>query len=173
MTTTTVAATEKQVAFMQTLINERQMATDMHKMYDAKLAAGVARSDASAMIKALMAMPKIVAANAVTQPGIYEMPDGTVYVAKFNKDKTNMYAKQVVETGERITEAGTIVTIDFEYAAGAIKKLTPAMKMDGEKAKALTIKYGRCLICGRKLKAAKSVEAGIGPVCAKYYGGGF
>ena len=36
---------------------------------------------------------------------------------------------------------------------------------NAEQAKALSIRYGRCIVCGRKLKAAKSVEAGIGPVC--------
>jgi hypothetical protein len=43
--------------------------------------------------------------------------------------------------------------------------------MSLEKAKQLNIKYGRCIICGLKLKAAKSVEAGMGPVCIKYFKG--
>jgi hypothetical protein len=32
-----------------------------------------------------------------------------------------------------------------------------------------TTRYGKCIVCGRHLKAAKSVEAGIGPVCIKYF----
>jgi hypothetical protein len=41
--------------------------------------------------------------------------------------------------------------------------------MNFEKAKALTIRYGRCICCGRRLKAAQSVERGIGPVCRRYF----
>ena len=67
------------------------------------------------------------------------------------------------------TEAGEPVRIEFEYARGAVYKIKPSDKMDLERAKALTIRYGRCIVCGRKLKARVSVEQGIGPVCIKSF----
>lgn len=108
----------------------------------------------------------------VTEPGVYETPAGKIYVVKPNKQKTRLYAKQLVEIdAERATEAGERVQIEFEYAAGAIFELAPGMKMPLERAKELTIRYGRCIVCGRGLKAAKSVEQGIGPVCIKSFAG--
>lgn len=106
---------------------------------------------------------------AVTEPGVYEK-DGTVYVVKFNKEKTNLYAKQIRELNStRLTEAGTVVEIEFDYASGAIFKLTPDDKMPLDKAKEYTLRYGRCIVCGRRLKKAESVERGIGPICAGYF----
>jgi hypothetical protein len=106
----------------------------------------------------------------VTEPGVYELPDGTVYVVKFNKAQTSLYAKKLVEiNAERATEAGEPVRIEFEYERGAIFKISPEDKMDLERAKKLTIRYGRCIVCGRKLKAKVSVEQGIGPVCIKSF----
>lgn len=106
----------------------------------------------------------------VPDPGVYELPNGAIYVVKPNRAKTNVYAKRLVEiNAERATEAGTRVEIEFEYEAGAIRKIRPEHRMDIERAKELTIRYGRCINCGRTLKAAESVERGIGPVCIKSF----
>jgi hypothetical protein len=99
----------------------------------------------------------------VTEPGVYETPEGVVYVVRPNRQKSRMYAKKLVEiNAQRATEAGERVKIEFEYESGAIYRLTPEMKMPLERAKALTIRYGRCI-------AAQSVERGIGPVCIKSF----
>lgn len=103
------------------------------------------------------------------EPGIYKV-NGTVYQIRPNREKTRLYAKKLVEfTGERLTEANTIVRIEFEYAPGAIYNIKPEHKMPLEEGKALILRYGKCICCGRVLKAAKSVEAGIGPICIKYF----
>ena len=103
------------------------------------------------------------------EAGIYEV-DGTVYKVQWTQDRARQYAKKLVETGnERITEAGTVVEIEFEYAPGAIHHIRPEHRMPMERAEQLTIRYGRCLACGHALRAAKSVKAGIGPVCAKSF----
>lgn len=104
----------------------------------------------------------------VTEPGVYETKDG-IFVVKPNKDKTRLYAKKLVESSSRLTEAGTVVDFDFVYAPGIIYLLTPSMKMPLERAKGLMIRYGRCIVCGRHLKVADSVEKGIGPVCIKSF----
>jgi hypothetical protein len=105
----------------------------------------------------------------VTDPGVYENAEG-IFVVKPNQAKTRLYAKKLVEiNGERLMESGDVVQIEFEYAPGAIFRLHAEDKMNFEKAKALTIRYGRCICCGRRLKAAQSVERGIGPVCRRYF----
>lgn len=101
-------------------------------------------------------------------PGVYDV-DGHVYVVKFNQGKTRLYAKHIVESPDRLNANGDLVDIDFVYKAGAIFKIKPEHKMALEDAKVLTIRYGRCMVCGRRLKAGKSVEQGIGPVCIKSF----
>jgi hypothetical protein len=106
---------------------------------------------------------------AAPTPGIYSL-DGVIYLVKQNKAKTNVYAKRLVPSAERMNENGDAVRFDFEYEQGAINRLSAANKMPFEEAQALSIKYGRCLNCNRVLTAGSSVYAGIGPVCAKKMG---
>ena len=102
--------------------------------------------------------------------GVYELPNGEIYVVKPNRAKTRVYAMKLVESpSERLTETGTHVKFDFVYEKGAIYKIKPEYKMDIERAKELMIRYGRCIVCGRRLKVAESVERGIGPICIKYF----
>jgi len=103
--------------------------------------------------------------------GAYEK-DGEIFIVKPTRDGQRLYALKLVEApSERVTEAGEHVHFDFEYAKGAIFKLTEADKMPIERARQLMIRYGRCIVCGRRLKKAESVERGIGPVCIKYFRG--
>lgn len=91
-------------------------------------------------------------------------------MVKPNMERTRMYAKRLVMiSGERLTEGGEHKRIEFQYEAGAIFRILPEHRMDLERAKSITIKYGHCLVCGRRLKDAGSVEHGIGPVCIKYF----
>jgi len=105
----------------------------------------------------------------ISTPGVFEKK-GEIFIVKPNKEKTRLYCMKLVETvSDRITETGKRVTFDFEYAKGAIYDLTEDDRMDIERAKELMIRYGRCIVCGRKLKVAESVERGIGPICIKYF----
>lgn len=101
-------------------------------------------------------------------PGVYEV--GTeIFVVKLNKEKTRVYALRLVESPHRVNVDGEHVDFDFVYARGAIYGLKPEDQMTAERAKHYLVRYGRCLVCRRKLKAAASVERGIGPVCIKYF----
>lgn len=101
--------------------------------------------------------------------GVYEV-NGEIFNVKWNRSKTNLYAQRLVEIdGDRLAESGDVVHIEFEYAPGVIKRLKPHQRMSIERARELTIRYGRCLACGRALKNAESVERGIGPVCRKAF----
>lgn len=103
-------------------------------------------------------------------PGVYELPSGEIYVVKANQEGTRCYAKRLIETSSpRLTDNGQLVTFDFVYERGAIWKIKPENRMHIDRAKDLMIRYARCIVCGRHLKVAESVERGIGPVCIKYF----
>jgi hypothetical protein len=121
--------------------------------------------------KAREAAPKAIAPTPALnlEPGMYKV-NGTVYQVRPNREGTRLYAKKLVEFGgERLTETDDVIRMEFEYAPGAIYNISPDNRMSLEEGKALIIRYGKCICCGRKLKAAKSVEAGIGPICVKYF----
>jgi Family of unknown function (DUF6011) len=95
--------------------------------------------------------------------------DGRVYVVKPNKERTRVYAKEIVESPARMTESGMKVDFEARYAPGIVFKLTEADRWDLADAKDFLTKFSKCIVCGRHLKAAKSVERSIGPVCAGYF----
>lgn len=73
-----------------------------------------------------------------------------------SKTTSRRYAKQLV--------GGAWV-----YASGAIYRLKPETKLTLEAAKEYGRKTGTCIVCSAELTDPKSVEAGIGPVCAKKF----
>lgn len=125
--------------------------------------------EASAVIDALFAVPR----PALAQPevGVYVMPDGTIVQAKPNQSKTNVYTKRWVEiNGQRLVDATEErVHGEWEYAPELKRQIDQARKMTLDEAKEFILRYGQCVRCARRLKAAESVERGIGPVCVKYF----
>ena len=69
------------------------------------------------------------------------------------------YAKRLVVTEDK--------TGHWMMSPGTVFHLSPEDKLTAEKAKELGHLYGVCMICGRTLTNEDSIEAGIGPVCAK------
>lgn len=107
----------------------------------------------------------------ITEPGAFRF-GGEVYVVRPTKDGERLYAKRVVEIqGDRLNELDEVVQIELEYQRGAMAFLREEHRLSEEEGKALSLRYGRCIICGRRLKAAQSVEAGIGPVCRTRFRG--
>jgi hypothetical protein len=172
-------ATEKQVMFARKLIVEK-----IYPRLGADRAARIARFEqmlptmtkqfASALIGDLVVAAvdrtpietTIREAAFTLTPGVYEV-NGEIFNVKWNQRKTNMYAQRLAELPNvsRLAVSGDEVHFEFEYAPGVIKRLRPHHKMSIERAEELTIRYGRCLVCGRRLKTAESVKRGIGPVC--------
>jgi len=115
--------------------------------------------------------PTPIAAPGKAEPGIYTTPNGDIVKVQMNRAKTNTYALRWVEiAGERLVDATEEhVRGEWDYAPGLVFGMDPAWRMTVEQAKAFILRYGQCARCGRKLKAAKSVEAGIGPVCIKEF----
>lgn len=180
-------ATAKQVYFYLKLAGERGFDADdrladglIEKIVAKLIEQPPTRRDISRWIDELLRSPKrVITPTVSTQrstevdaeltPGVYEV-DNVVYVVKFNQSKTRLYAKRLVEiNADRLTESDDVVQIDFEYDRGAIWTVKPEHRMPLERAEKLAVRYGRCLNCGRHLKAAKSVRQGIGPVCIKAF----
>ena len=106
---------------------------------------------------------------AITTTGVYEK-DGDVFMV-VESGAGNLYAKRYVELREtqadRVTEAGDAIRSTLEYDQGAVFRLKPEDRVTYERAKELSIRFGRCVRCGTGLEVKKSVEEGIGPVCKK------
>lgn len=105
--------------------------------------------------------------------GVYVTSDGRIIKVQDNKAKTAKYAKRWIEIGgERLVDATEAhVNGDWIYEPGLIREATTARRMTLAEAKHFILRYGKCVRCGRRLKAAQSVERGIGPVCINYFGG--
>jgi hypothetical protein len=173
---------KKQIDYVLKLAGERRdnkIGSDGHERMEnvaAQIENGATGREVSRWIAHLLTMPvdvrEVEAPRQVAAgltPGVYDV-NGHVYVVKPNREKTRLYAKRLVEiAGERLNANNDRVNIEFVYDAGAIFKIKPEQKMPLEQAKVLTIRYGRCIVCGRGLKAGKSVEQGIGPVCIKSF----
>lgn len=192
MTTATLfdyPATDSQRSYIRRLLIERDTTGTRYARslpeVETEVLPRLTRQQASDAISALMDLPRAEAPAPVATdptedtcpnrpgylaPGVYETGEG-VFVVKPNRSGTHVYAKRLVEiSGERATEAGQRMAMDFVYAPGACARLLPTDRMPYERARELTVRYGRCINCGRALRSAESVERGIGPVCRKTNG---
>ena len=93
----------------------------------------------------------------------------TLFALSKRREHTRVYAKEIVESPPRMTENGEVVDFETHYAPGIVFKLTENDRWQFADAKDFLTKFSRCIVCGRHLKAAASVAAAIGPVCAKYF----
>lgn len=125
---------------------------------------------ATAAVVALTAPARV----SVEEKGVYVMSDGSVVLVKPNLAKTRTYASRwVVIPGLRLTEAGTKEHGEYRFEPGLVQQVAvDGRKMSLEEAKAFVLRFGQCARCCRHLKAAESVERGLGPVCKKYFSAG-
>ncbi len=175
-----VPATDKQVAYARALLADRAVDADFIVRFMQRVEDGtLTKDEASQTIKYALARPKAeVAAQASAaapqpvpvEPGIYER-DGRIFQVKQSKRTGNRYALVLTEkhTGvRRLTERGEVIAAEYVYAPGAVKNIKPEHRLTVARAEELSVVFGSCIRCGRTLKAAESVAAGIGPVCRKY-----
>lgn len=175
-------ATEKQIAFILKLAAERDffslLDSDRQLVENARNgSARITRFAASRLIDTLLKTayaasvssngfqkdraPKAQAPKAELEAGIYRVGDDWFKVQKAVHGSGHMYAKQLV-----VDAPGSA---HFEFASGAIRKITPDHKVSLEEAASFGRIYGVCCNCGATLTDENSIEAGIGPVCAKRF----
>lgn len=100
--------------------------------------------------------------------GIYRHSDGKVYVVRKSRGSDRRYAVVMVPDPPRIAENGTKVDHDFARAPGMVYRLQDGERVtDPNEIRDIAIKTGQCAQCGHAIWAAKSVERMYGPRCAK------
>ena len=149
----TKPASDKQVAFITTLVSER--------VFEGAVSFATLTSvEASSLITTLLASPRKTGASAgslarVCEEGMYRNAEGDIFRVQRSRESGNLYAKRL-----NVIEGG------FEYVQGAIRLIAPSDKMTLAEAKMFGVEFGICCVCGAFLTDPKSVSAGIGPVCA-------
>lgn len=157
-------ATAKQLAFIDTLIDERIAEAD-REVFKAS-ARKMSPAKASEAIDTLKAMPKLApvtkmdaSAEAVTD-GVY-VKDGVVYKVKVAiHGSGNLYAQQFDPE-----------TKTYSVARGMVRKLRPEHRMTEEQAQEFGKLYGVCCRCHTPLTDEESIARGMGPDCySKQFG---
>lgn len=145
----TKPVSEKQVAFLSTLLSERvhEVAVDF---------ATLSSFEASRLIEQLLASPRKVGGSfeRVSEEGMYRNAEGDIFRVQRSRESGNLYAKKL-----DVLDGG------FIYVQGAIRLIKPSDRMTLDEAKAFGVEYGICCVCGAFLTNAVSVAEGIGPVC--------
>ena len=175
---TYVAPTPKMIRYVESLISERQY-PEFGATGEERLANLTRELEAKRINKfeVMNLIDYLKVAPLDTQSGlpigVYRR-NGEIFVVKLNRAKTNKYVSRLVEltgSARRLNAEDQHVPIEFEYAPGLLAQLRPQDQMTLEEAKPYILRYGRCLFCGQFLRAAKSVERSVGPVCIKRYAG--
>jgi hypothetical protein len=162
--TTDRPATEKQLAYLKSLVAERDLTMEWDGVADSPSArstsARVARETALAIhadkgflpesafklvLDYLKAAPRKASAQA--EPGYYVTADGTAVKVQMNKAGTNSYA---------LVWGGS----SWDYAPGIARQMVGMAPMTGEEAARLGLASGKCIVCVRTL-GGKSLTAKV------------
>lgn len=191
-------ATDKQVAFLRKLLNERQCPAEAAERLDKDLIRHrdatqdsdlitFAKADASIkwFLKPGNAPMKVASEVLSVWPhrdatpatvGVYRKDESIYIVLESTKNAGHTYAKKLVVSPPRMTEAGE--EVDFEYirAPGMVYSLTEADRMTDYDLRDFLIKYRKCIKCGKSLFAAKTLQRAeelgrmVGKRCAQKLG---
>lgn len=168
-------ATDRQIEYAQTLLRDREVPQKLRDALERPQAQLVTenytRGAISSLIELLQGYRRTVTvtvdetAKTAVRVGVYAK-DGEIYVVKPNRQGTRLYAKRLVDApSDRLHENGDVGRYELEFAPGVVGTLREQHRMPAVDVAALAVRYGRCIMCGRGLKAASSVERMIGPVC--------
>lgn len=188
---TSSAATEKQVAFMRRLIDERDllkspkwfdsvnaMDAEEYAVHLERVKEGVGtytKKQASTAIEALLALPK----KEVERGGGKEevVPDGH-YALKYPEDQLNPIRFYRVNHGKKGTRWENHVFVDRfasdeRYPVKGDERTRVLAEIAGDPfgaAQRYGLEMGRCSCCNRKLTRELSRALGIGPICGNRHG---
>lgn len=157
------AASAAQMGFLRTLCEEQgeEVRTSYTK--------AEASDEITRLLKARDEAPQtpVRTSGRVTEDGMYRTPEGEIYKVQIAVHGSgHLYAKKLVKLDEPKIGKTFVKTHDFVMETGAIRKLTPVMKMTLEEAQEWGKLYGSCCRCGKTLTKEASIDRGMGPVCA-------
>lgn len=163
-----MSATDKQVAFILSLMAERVLEEESRQKAAEMLEDGLTAEQASRWIERLLELPRKAQGEAGNVPaGRYAIPgaDGQMRFYKVDRPEEGKWAGWVfvkVQAGDDLWPVR-----DKAERARILSEI-------GKDARAASVAYGQeigaCGICGRTLTDAESRANGIGPVCAENVG---
>jgi len=159
-------ATEKQIAFIVSLIEQRSLTPEVKAHVEAQVASDtMTKQEASKRIEWLLAQPKVEK----PKPVYADVPEG------MHISPETGVAVKVYRTRNGHVVASFLKEIDgawgFEYQGKrGLKGLSEATRMPAEEAAKFGKTYGICINCAAHLTDERSIFAGYGPVCAKNNG---
>jgi hypothetical protein len=176
MTTTTTAkpASDRQRAYLTSLLADKDLTGTAYPAYDAGVITGLTSREASNAISDLLKLPRkpvtsktFAAPKAAARP-LSEITEGMWLVGD---DITTGRIFKVIPSRESDRHyARELVDGDFVYAKGAMYVIAESgRRMTLDEAKQYGAITGRCCVCGRMLTDPNSIAAKIGPVCAKKF----
>jgi len=165
-------ASDKQQAFIEKLCQERgdagaNLVNNALAGHRISTTADLTTGTASDLITGLMALPRAArrphAQLSEPEAGMYRNGE-TIYRVYFGQQSGRMLLKRiVVDTG---TESG----YSYEYVGAAAYRLPPtATPLPLDEAKAWGRMTNTCCVCAKRLDVPESVDAGIGPKCARSF----
>lgn len=174
----TGSATPKQITLIESLLSERDLATEARPKFRARLVqlaadhrevAELDRDKASNLITYLFGLPSnrsITASEVEVPAGHYAVEqDGGIVFLQVDRPTEGRWAGKVfvkLQHGDEYTNMGR--------DAGS----TMLMRIISQGVKECSTRYGRelgrCGVCHRTLTNEESREAGIGPICAGKFG---
>lgn len=166
-------ATDKQLAFVEKLCQERGPSAEIYVQTQVDTYKGaesirdLTTNAVSNIIGVLLDMPRAQRAPREDRPepkaGMYR--DGeTIYRVYFGQQSGKMLLKRIV--ADASTESG----YGYEYVGAAAYRLPPtATSLPLDEAKAWGRMTSACCVCAKRLDVPESVDAGIGPKCARSF----
>lgn len=130
-------------------------------------------SDIDRLFKYFRSLPKPAPTPGRTdepEAGMYRDVDGTIYRVYFGQQSGRMLVKRVVKTGGTWVDREGTVRDEYKYVYvgnAAYKLPATAESLPAEAARAWGRLTRSCVVCARQLDVPESVDAGIGPKCAK------
>lgn len=166
-------ASEKQVAFLVRLANERVLTNlaNGEQLLDATYVATLTSREASQMIDFLMGQQKRSAAEPAAEipAGAYRV-DGRVIRVYHGQQSGKMLASELIDaTAHSRDEAWNYLGLATRFVPADAHRMTveecEVVAGSGQ------ADHGWCCVCGRDLDDPNSVRRGIGPICRAKQGG--
>ena len=163
-------ATEKQLAFIDRLVAERDT-TPLEggilgeRLLDVGGGKFVSKQEASDLIDNLTRLPKIETAQRTKiDDGIYVLGDDTYKIVHAVHGSGKQYAKKLVQ-------GATTGTWSWKYVGREpLTRIRSEHRMTQEQAAEFGKLYGICVRCAADLTREQSIHVGYGPTCAKNEG---
>lgn len=155
-----VPATPRQIEYINVLKVERRVPGTLLEEYRRAWRRNEFNANtASRMISEMMFFPRIekIYVKNSTLEGIHNV-NGRIIKVKRSKTSGYLYTKELTQE----LSGGW----SFAPLEGGMKLVSEFTKISLKDAKKFGKVYGSCCVCGRTLTDTKSLEAGIGPVCA-------